>query len=289
VHFLDHLIHHPLAELTNGQAGRLDELATLYQTLDLHFLGGYPKRQEFPSWLEFVDVVRALGGFAPARLAAEADLQRQRITQFGTDPFYSLVIASQRRRLDRWQDIGTPETAAHALIAALFMGKRTARIAAAALSAASPDIAVPLLEDALPHLESSRDHQRVAAHALAHLKGDEPLAGWATSASPALRLAAAERLPSTVDGTVNPLLGKLTHDPDRAVAVAAVRNVAASRTTEAAEQLKDVANTPREDWTCQHCESPNPGSADSCANCHIVPPDPTKTAREMLAEFSAQS
>ena len=118
------------------------------------------------------------------------------------------------------------------------MGKHTARIAAAALSAASPDIAVPLLEDALPRLESSRDHQRVAAHALAHLKGDEPLAGWATSANPALRLVAAERHPPTVGGGLNPLLGKLTHDPDRAVAVAAVRNVADARTTEAAEHSR---------------------------------------------------
>jgi hypothetical protein len=83
------------------------------------------------------------------------------------------------------------------------------------------------------------------------------------------------------------LLGKLTHDPDRGVAVAAVRNVAAARTTQAAEQLKDVASTPREDWICSHCDSPNLGSVDSCANCHIVPPDPGKTAREMLAEFSA--
>ena len=103
------------------------------------------------------------------------------------------------------------------------------------------------------------------------------------------RSVAAERLPSTAGGALNPLLGKLTNDRDRAVAVAAVRNVAAARTTEAAKQLKDVASTPREDCACQHCESPNPGSADSCANCHIVPPDPAKTAREMLAEFSAQS
>jgi hypothetical protein len=100
---------------------------------------------------------------------------------------------------------------------------------------------------------------RVAAHALAHLKGDEPLAGWATSASPALRLVAAERLPPTLGGALNPLLGKLTHDHDRAVAVAAVRNVADARTTEAAEQLKNVASTPREDWTCQHCGCPESG------------------------------
>jgi len=146
-----------------------------------------------------------------------------------------------------------------------------------------------LLEDALPHLESSRDHQRVAAHALAYLKGGEPLAGWATSDNPALRLVAAERLPPAVGGALNPLLGELTHDSDRAVAVAAIRNVADVRTTEAAEQLKDVASTPREDWTCQHCGSANPGSTDYCANCHIVPPDPAKTAREMLAEFNAQS
>jgi len=113
---------------------------------------------------------------------------------FGSNAFTALEIAS-RRRLDQWHHIGAPEAAAHALVKALFMGKRTAHIAAAALSAARPDIAIPLLEDALPDLESSRDHQRVAAHALARLKGGEPLTEWATSDNPALRLVAADRLP----------------------------------------------------------------------------------------------
>ena len=104
--------------------------------------------------------------------------------------------------------------------------------------------AVPLLEDALPRLESSRDHQRIPAHALAHLKGDEPLTGWATSDHPALRLVAAERLLPTVGGGLNPLLGQLTHDPAEPSLSPLVRNVADARTTEGAEQLKIVASAP---------------------------------------------
>ncbi|WP_345360671.1 hypothetical protein [Actinoallomurus liliacearum] len=61
VRVLDHLAQHPRAELTAAQAARLDELAGLYKTLSLHVLGGLPRRQQYASWLEFVDVVRILG------------------------------------------------------------------------------------------------------------------------------------------------------------------------------------------------------------------------------------
>ncbi|GAA4612886.1 hypothetical protein GCM10023195_55500 [Actinoallomurus liliacearum] len=169
------------------------------------------------------------------------------------------------------------------------MGKRTAAIAAAALSVAPPDIAIPLLEDALPRLESSRDHQRVAAHAIARLKDDEPLTEWAISDNPTLRLVAAERLPDTVGGKLNPLLCQLTRDTDSYVAIAAVRSVADARTPAAVEQLRSVAAARREEWTCLHCGSPNPGTADHCAECHIAPPNPAKTAREMLAELTVRS
>ena len=193
---LDHLAQHPRAELTVVQAARLDELADLYETLHLHWLGGYPRRGEYASWLEFVDVVRVLGGFDPARLAAEADLARQRVAQVGDEGFTALRISAQPRDLDQWHHLREPVAAADRLVQALFMGKRTAQIAAAALSAAPPSSAIPLLEEALPQLKSSRDHQRLAAHAYARLKGDEPLTEWATSGSPALRLVAAERLPT---------------------------------------------------------------------------------------------
>jgi hypothetical protein len=285
--FLSHLMRHPRAVLTDGQAARLDELATLCQTLDLHMLGGYPRRQEFDAWLAFADVICTLGGFDLPRLAAEAGLAWQRIEQSGSDAFDALAIASPRRSLTRWHDIGDPEEAARALAQGLFMGEWTALIAASALSACPPGIAIPLLEDALPRLEPSREHQHSAADALARLKSDEPLAGWAGSDSPALRLVAAERLPSAADGELSPLLCQLTRDPDLAVADAAVRNIGGARITPAAAQLEAIASAPRQDWTCPNCGSANPGSAGSCAQCHVVPPDPAKTAREMLNESAA--
>jgi hypothetical protein len=289
VRFLDHLAQHPRAELTAIQAARLDELADLYETLHLHVMGGYPRRQEYDSWLEFVDVVRKLGGFDPARLAAEADLARSRVAQFGNEAFTALSIAARLRRLDQWHHLGDAEAAASALVEALFMGKWTAQVAAAALCAAPPNSAIPLMEKALPQLESSRDHQRLAAHAYARLKGDEPLTGWATSDNSALRLVAAERLPDTVNGKLNSLLCQLTFDPDRHVAVAAVRSIGDARTTAAVEHLKSVVAAQREEWTCQRCGSSDHDTTDRCAEFHIVLPDPVKTAREMIAEITSRS
>jgi hypothetical protein len=293
---LDHLREHAHAELTAAQSAPLNELADLYQTLDLHVLGAWPRRQEYDSWLEFVDVVIALGGFDLARVAAEAEVMLQRLTQFSNDdpltaldPFSALDIASQRRHLNRWHDLDAPETAVSTIIDALFMGKTTARVAAAALSAAPPDIAVPLLEDALPQLMSSRDHQRVAAHALARLKGDEPLTIWARSSNPTLRLVAAERLPQAVTGELHPLLYQLARDTDRYVAETAVRRVAAANSPEAAELLESIASAQQSEWTCLYCDSPNAGTTNYCTNCRIMPPDPAEAARDLLANSSVPS
>ncbi|HEY1619727.1 MAG TPA: hypothetical protein VGG25_19050 [Streptosporangiaceae bacterium] len=167
VRILDHLAQYPCAELTAIQAARLDELVDLYETLHLDVIGGYPPRKEFDSWLEFVDVVRELGGFDPARLAAEASIARRRTAQFGDDVLTALTIAAHPRRLDQWHRPGDPEAAAGTLADALFMGLWTAAIAADALSAAPPDSAIPLLEKALPQLQSSRDHQCLAARGAA--------------------------------------------------------------------------------------------------------------------------
>lgn len=284
--FLDHLAQMSRAELNAAQASRLDELAVLCQTLGSDALGAWPRRHEYASWLEFVDVVRALGGFNPARIAAEAAVMRRRVAQFGLDAFAALDIVSQRRRLERWHAIDAPEVAARTLTKALFMGGVTAGVAAAALSAAPPNIAIPLLEAALPQLESSRVHQRFAAHALARLKRDEPLREWVASDNPELRHVAAARLPNTVDGELNPLLCQLTQDTDHYVADAAVRNVGRARTKAAAEHLKSIAYAQRGKWLCRHCGSPHADTTDNCKEFHFVLPDPAGTARDILSELT---
>jgi len=216
-------------------------------------------------------------------VAAEADIANRRVKDFSADAFFALDIASQRRPLNRWQDIEDAQYAAAVLIEALAMGKKTAAVAAVALASGPPEVVIPPLQAALPLLESSRDHQRVAAHALAQLTGDEPLAEWASSDNATLRLVAAERLPPTVDGALNPLLAQLTLDADRHVADIAVHGVAEARSEAAAAQLASVASS-RYAWSCVHCGAQNEGTDDHCTECPMVSPNPAETARKLLAQ-----
>jgi hypothetical protein len=286
--FLDHLVQFSPTELDAAQASRLDELAALCQTLELRAFGAWPRIKEFASWLEFVDVIRALGGFDPARIAAEAAVMQRRVAQFGRRAFSAMDIASPYRRLERWHTIDAVEDAARAVAQALFMGPLTAAIAAEALSAAPPEIAIPLLEDAIPQLESRHRHQRVAALALAELKDGEPLRKWATSDNPTLRRVAAQLLPNTVGDTLNPLLRQLMHDTDHEVADAAVRNIARARTRAAAEELEHIAGG-QDKWTCQQCGSSHVAKEDSCTKFHVVLPNPAETARDMLTALTKPS
>ncbi|MFD9942098.1 hypothetical protein ACFWYW_48830 [Nonomuraea sp. NPDC059023] len=286
---LDYLAHLSCAaELDVAQAARLDELAVLITSLRLDDLSAWPRREAYSAWLEFVDVILTLGGFDLARISAEAAIMQRRVAQCGIRAFTALDIASERRRLVRWHTIDTPEVAARSLAKALFMGRATSFVAAAALSAAPPDIAVPLLEDALPRLESLRDNQHFAALALSLLQHDEPLREWAVSDQVELRRVAAMRLPNAVNGELNSLLCQLTHDKDNRVADAAVRNVGDVRTEAAVEHLKSIASTEHGKWTCLHCGSPHADIVD-CMAPHIALPNPAQTAHDILAEFADSS
>lgn len=280
---LDHLARPPYTNLSVIQESRLDELADLYQTLDLDSLSAWPKHDEFTSWLDFVDVICNLGGFHPARISTEARIARERVTLFGPDAFFALNIKSGIRSLDRWSEVENPGGAVRTLTDALYKGEGTALVAAIALSAAPPDIAVPMLERTLPRLQSSREHQRVAAHALAHLKADEPSALWAASENATLRLVAAERLPGTVDGKLNMLLCTLIYDQDRNVASAAIHSIAESRIPAAAEYLISIAESQPGDWICDRCKESNDRAYRGCRKCHFAPPEPNKVAGELLA------
>lgn len=284
MHFIEHLAQFSHAELDSAQAARLDELAALCRTLELSYIGAWPRQHEFASWLEFVEVVCALGKFDQARVAAEAAVMQQRVAHFGREAFSAISIAAQRRFVQGWDVIDVPEDAVCTLIDGLFMGRLIAAVAADALSAAPADIATPLLEDALPQLETIPEHQRIAAHALIDLKGEEPLSQWATADNLALRRVAAERLPNMEGEELNPLLRQLALDDDHHVADAAVRNVARARTSAASDQLESIAST-EDKWTCRQCGSSHADTESDCRNFHIVLPNPAKTARERLAAF----
>ena len=275
------------SKLLVAESSGLDELAALYKTLRLDGMGSWPKRDEFDAWLDFVDRVIQLGAFDPTRIAAEANVCRERMTDDEQDAFYALDIASEPRGLNAWSDIDDTEVAVTHLISALFMSKGIARLAAVALSEAPPDVAVPLLTPALPLLATSRDHHYHGGHALAVLEAEGPVTDWAQSDHAALRLVAADRLPATSDASIHPALKQLLTDRDRQVAERAVQRVGELDMPDVAALLTEVANATPLDWACTHCGRINAGADRSCDECHIVAPDAQDTARELLSDLGA--
>jgi hypothetical protein len=284
-HFLEHLcqLSQPTT-LTEGEANRLDELATLFATLDLNDMSSWPRGKDQEAWLKFVASILEVGGFDRGRLSGEALVCHGRVTHHGHEPFFALEIASQRKSLDQWANVSDQTRCAQHLTHALFLPRGIARTAALALSSAPQSIARPLLERALPQLISSRDHHYFAAHALAEMIDETTLLQWAESDQPSLRHVAVDRLPIEVNGQVNPLIVERLDDTDRRVASASVKRVGNSSCLDANALLSSVIDAVPRDWECTHCSTQNPGSERACSECHILPPDPHEIAAELLAK-----
>jgi hypothetical protein len=287
---LEHLAAGPQAQLTHAQSSDLEELADLYHRLGLNSVGSWPRKSVSPAWwFEFIETVIRLGGFDSAVISAQARLTQERVHKFGMDAFYALDIAARLRPLNRWTEITEPESAVELLLDGLFKGPDTAHTAAAALSNAPRDLVEEPLAAAVRQLSGHRKHQRWAAMALAIIQGEQVLERWATDDMVTCRLIAAESLPARDSlGRLNPRLKTLAFDIDREVAKAAVQNL--SSTTDASEVAEDVAPFLRQvaeftrgDWDCIHCGRRNHASANSCSECHIVPPDPVGAAAAALA------
>lgn len=283
-HFLTHLAATRPRSLTPVEAGRLDELADLYCTLDLHALGAWPRKSDDQGWwFSFVGAVVRLGRFDPAELSAEARLMQARVEAFGHGAFYVLDVAARRRTLDGWADIPDSEPVVEVLVRALFQSITTAHIAVAALAHAPRDLVQDRLADAVARLAGHRRHQRAAALALAYVQNLEPLEAWAIDEAVALRLVAAELLDAQDStGRLSAQLQRLAFDLDREVATEAVENLARSASDEIDDLLRKVVASSRGDWTCSNCGQINPASATSCSNCHIVPTDPVAKAADLL-------
>jgi hypothetical protein len=295
--FLAHLSSTPAAELNDVQAGDLGELADLYGRLGLHSLGGWPRKSDDQAWwFAFIDLIVRLGGFNPSVLSAQAQLLQRRVELFGKGAFYALEINSNVRALDSWAGLSTEELGAAMVVLrrGLFSGVDTAHTAAAALAKAPRELAEPLLIQAAGELEGHRRHQRWVVIALAMVQQEANLEHWASTASAVFRLVAASEIePGDGSGSPNSVLAQLAFDDDREVAKMAVERLADASPTALApgalgQLLERVVNTTRSDWTCTHCSTQNRDSASSCHNCHIVPPDPKKAAREALEALGAQ-
>ncbi|WP_264031238.1 HEAT repeat domain-containing protein [Cellulosimicrobium sp. SH8] len=281
---LEHLRTGPRAELSPFEAGSLDELADFFQTLNLNSTAAWPPRERFDQWLEFVDCIRELAGFNPGTLVAEAEITYHRVQTFGHAPFYALDIASSRRKIEAWGEDNTEAARISAVLSsALYQPAGITAVAATAMSQGPAGIIVPALEEALPSMGQNRRHEWIVGHTLAHFRRDPIVREWVDSPSPALRQVAAERLRSRViPGAVDPDLARLLGDTDLAVVVAALRSIGAEDSPEVRSILELTTSAPRNDWVCTHCGQENPATWTSCSECHIVAPDPSKVAADIL-------
>lgn len=286
---LEHLASRPHSPLEHAQRVRLDELADFVETLNLNDASTWVGRRREQRLPEVVNLVAVLGGFDLRVIAAEAAVVLERVAACGKHaPFFALFDGASSRALDRWDDVADPVLAVGLLIDMLYWGRGSALVAANALwGAPVAEFAAPLLRDALPELESSTEHQRIAALALASLSSviEIPEPGvWADDENPVLRSVVAKWCNRTVDGRVNAQLSQFLEDPDGNVRETALRSIFKSDAVDRMDVLSRAAESADPGWMCLSCRTVNPPGTSACEKkkCYRAAPKPAEDARRML-------
>jgi hypothetical protein len=277
----------PSRSLTYQEATRLDELADFCQSMRFNGVSAWPRgqdsRKDFRSLLA---TVQQLGGFDPAVLSAQARIALNRIDAFSNnDPFFALFDQAARRRLDNWHRVLDQDATVRLLVRMLFLGRDTALVAADALwGAPIARKAVPLLVDALPRLESSPSHQRIAAYTLLSLTNGTEVEQWARSPNPVLRRVSAEKSHIELDGTLTTEIHTLLRDGDGYVVQSAVERLSGELSPTIEAELTRIANAPNPAWMCLHCRTHNEQGNTACRQCMIVGPNPPRAAAARLGK-----
>jgi hypothetical protein len=265
---------------------RLDELADFCETIRFNDLSSWPSRNyRYEDLLSLAKIVLILGGFDAGILAAQARIMLSRIEAFGdNDPFFALFDQPAPRSLDNWHQMPDQAKAVQVLIRAFFNGHGPALVAANALRE-SPvaHLAVPLLTNALPEFESEPKNQRIAASTLLSLTNGAEITEWATSRNPVLRRISAEEVPIEQDGKLTAEIHELLTDHDGHVVESAIERLRENLTPQKITELACVSENQNPGWMCLHCCTSNGQGRTSCLQCHIVGPDPSRKAAEILA------
>lgn len=275
----------PPAALTYQQETRLAELADFCESMRLNDISAWPRRDDSrEDFRSLLTTVEQLGGFDPAVLSAQAGIVLKRIDTFSSnDPFYALFDQAAGRDLDNWRQVPDQKEAVSLLVRTLFLGRGAALVAANALwEAPIASLAVPLLLNALPRLESSPWHQRIAAYTLLSLTNGAEITQWVRSPNPVLRRISAEKIQIEHDGTLTSEILALLRDDDGHVVQSAVERLSGDLTPAKEAELVRLANAPNPGWMCLHCRTHNDEGGTSCRQCSIVGPDPSRAAAARL-------
>ena len=282
---LSHLCREPGAELGYQQKARLSELADFCETLSLNEASAWPRQDDdLGDFRSLLTLVGQLGRFDPAVLSAEARITLERMGECGDEAFFALFDEATERDLDDWDEVPDRQAAVKLLVRTLFHGESTAWVAARALwGAPVAELAVPLLRAALPQLESSTEHQRIAALTLSSLTNDDEIRQWASNPNPVLRRVSAHKIKLESNGHLTPEMRSLLDDQDGHVVETAVERFEEEKITyETRTELLRISASPSPGWMCLHCRTHNEPGRSSCRQCHVVGPESSRKAAEIL-------
>lgn len=275
----------PAAALTYQQETRLSELADFCESMRLNDISAWPRRGDSrEDFRSLITTVQQLGRFDAAVLSAQARIVLSRIDTFSSNaPFFALFDQATARNLDTWDQIPDQHAAVELLVRTLFLGRGAALVAASALwEAPVADLAVPLLLNALPRLEPSPTHQRIAAFTLLSLTDGAEVRQWVTDPNPVLRRISAEEIRIEQNGTLTPEILALLRDDDGYVVQSAVERLSGNLTPAKEAELARVSTAPNPGWMCLHCHTHNDQGHTSCRQCSIVGANPSRAAAAIL-------
>jgi hypothetical protein len=260
-------------------------LADFFETLRLNESSSWartePAHQDRPF---LIDTVAQLASFDRAVLAGQAEIVIKRIDGEGSrGPFFALFDGASTRELTHWEQVPDKEQAVRMFVRMHTRGRGSALVAASALwEAPVADIAVPLLDELLPHLTRSPEHQRICAYTLVSLTRGFEVPTWADDENSVLRRVAAELMDTTEDRRLTPKFRMLVFDRDGWVRVAALKRLERTDADDCISLLRQAACERDPGWRCTHCGTDNGPQSRSCTKCSTVGPSPAATARSIL-------
>lgn len=282
---LGQLAESQAAELTYQQTARLDELFDLCETLGLASISAWPNVDEYDEWFRpWLDLAVTLGGFDRALLSAEASLTLERIDALPADaPRYPLTDEGRERTLNQWDQVLDQEAAVRLLVRTLYRGRDAAWTAACALQyTPKVDLAIQLLDEAMPDLRSSTPHQEIAAKTLIVLSHGSRLESWITDSDPVLQALAVEFM--DIDDLMSSpaRIRDMLKDADGRVVEAVVGRIRQSNISELQDELRRIANEPEPARSCTNCGHVNPQGTEFCQECRRGGPRPSAAAKAIL-------
>jgi hypothetical protein len=277
--------------LTQMQTRRLDDLADLFASACLEWIGHRWPAKHWGVLDSWITAVVELTGLDPAILAAQAALVVDEMDQ-GEDTDHIPYDHGTLLRPEQWSRVEDPSGTLAALVNAIgilpYQANQQLMIAIA--TTLDKARAIELLETELDRLAiwGRIAAGRILLACAQDLDADNRARTWLDADDPFLRTAAAHwwSIKGSVDQDApGPELEQCLKDPDENVRDAALWALEGDLSSAMRERLATLRSAPRQPWQCRWCGEVNPATQGaSCQRCSTVGPEVVMHIDELLGE-----